>query len=348
VLKAKWPGLSHREENVLSLSMAGLGDKEIASSLGVSVYTVRTYWLRIKDKVQKETRAEVIAEVTRRRSRDPALVDSAKRLDTVDTKRSLLEETLGKAPMIVWAFDADGILYYVNENFLTYTGLVPSYTERIVWKGVIREDIWASILVQAVEARQHGEPFELEAPIRRIDGAYRWHLLREIPIIDETGHIVRRVGTATDIDDLHDREQIASQLCFRLKMIADVSRTAISIDDPDANVKYRNPAYLRLTEGSQAHDGWIEDIHPDDRERVRKEWSKHIGTTAPMSSRHRYLHSDGSITTADVRVLELGPRGAMVLACETGVKTEVCGDDQLNTLASNLQEILRMSPIEVC
>lgn len=53
-------GLSVREESVLSLSCAGLNDKEIASRLSISVETVRTYWARIKAKFEVETRAEAV------------------------------------------------------------------------------------------------------------------------------------------------------------------------------------------------------------------------------------------------------------------------------------------------
>src|SRR5205823_13309053 len=46
-----------------------------------------------------------------------------------------------------------------------------------------------------------GEPFEMEYRLRRRDGAYRWFLGRAHPLRDETGTIVRWLGTSTDIDD---------------------------------------------------------------------------------------------------------------------------------------------------
>jgi C4-dicarboxylate-specific signal transduction histidine kinase len=52
-----------------------------------------------------------------------------------------------------------------------------------------------------------GEPFEKEARLRRADGAYRWFLLRGVPLRDELGHVVKWYGTSTDIEDRRRAEE---------------------------------------------------------------------------------------------------------------------------------------------
>jgi PAS domain-containing protein len=46
-----------------------------------------------------------------------------------------------------------------------------------------------------------GEPLELEARHRRADGKYRWYLVRQVPLRDDKGDIVKWYGTLHDIDD---------------------------------------------------------------------------------------------------------------------------------------------------
>ncbi len=49
--------LAPRECQILELTAAGLIDKEIASKLGISIGTIRTYWERIKSKLNSRTRS---------------------------------------------------------------------------------------------------------------------------------------------------------------------------------------------------------------------------------------------------------------------------------------------------
>jgi len=49
--------------------------------------------------------------------------------------------------------------------------------------------------------------FELEARIRGKDGQYRWFLIRDNPLRDERGRVLRWYGTRTDIEDRKRAEQ---------------------------------------------------------------------------------------------------------------------------------------------
>ncbi|MEA2554649.1 MAG: hypothetical protein QOJ65_2825 [Fimbriimonadaceae bacterium] len=53
--------LSDREREILFLAADGCTDKEIASTLGVAIGTVGTYWERLRTKLQAANRSEAIA-----------------------------------------------------------------------------------------------------------------------------------------------------------------------------------------------------------------------------------------------------------------------------------------------
>ena len=52
--------LSEREIGILSQAAEGFGDKEIAANLGLSLGTVRTYWSRVRAKLNAATRSQAV------------------------------------------------------------------------------------------------------------------------------------------------------------------------------------------------------------------------------------------------------------------------------------------------
>jgi signal transduction histidine kinase len=55
--------------------------------------------------------------------------------------------------------------------------------------------------------RENGDGGEFQLRVKRVDGLYRWHLLRIMPIKDERGEVQLWVGTATDIEELRLLQQ---------------------------------------------------------------------------------------------------------------------------------------------
>jgi PAS domain S-box-containing protein len=52
-----------------------------------------------------------------------------------------------------------------------------------------------------------GAPFENEARHRDAHGAYRWFLVRAVPLQDGHGNVLKWYGTMTDIEDRNRAEQ---------------------------------------------------------------------------------------------------------------------------------------------
>lgn len=60
--------LSPREEEIVDLCVDGLNNEQISARLGLSIGTVNTYWIRIKNKVGGNGRADTIAKILKRRA----------------------------------------------------------------------------------------------------------------------------------------------------------------------------------------------------------------------------------------------------------------------------------------
>jgi C4-dicarboxylate-specific signal transduction histidine kinase len=59
--------------------------------------------------------------------------------------------------------------------------------------------------------RSEGAPFEMEARIRGRNGQYRWFLIRDNPLRDEQGRVLKWYGTRTDIEDRKRAEETMRQ-----------------------------------------------------------------------------------------------------------------------------------------
>ena len=53
-----------------------------------------------------------------------------------------------------------------------------------------------------------------------------------------------------------------------------------------------------VAESDQLGYGWLEQIHPDDRERVRDEWRAAVKAGTPLDTEFRICRKDGSFTCA--------------------------------------------------
>ncbi len=105
-------------------------------------------------------------------------------------------------PQAIVVLDPNGIPLYANRAILDYTGLAiqdvtgPGFRERIFHP----EDI-ERLGGERQAAFARGIPFEFEERTLKVDGQYRWFLIRYSPFRDERGNLVRWYATGTDIDD---------------------------------------------------------------------------------------------------------------------------------------------------
>ncbi len=112
-------------------------------------------------------------------------------------------------PQLVWMTGADGGNVFCNRRWVEYTGLTPAESEGEGWRKAFHPDDRPLADAGWKRATTSGDTYSAEARLRGVDGAYRWWLLRALPLRDPTGAVVKWFGTCTDIEDL---KQAAAQL----------------------------------------------------------------------------------------------------------------------------------------
>ncbi|MGH9513279.1 MAG: PAS domain-containing protein [Terriglobales bacterium] len=110
-------------------------------------------------------------------------------------------------PQLAWMANPDGYIFWYNQRWYEYTGTTPAQMEGWGWQSVHMPATLPHVLEQWRTSILTGKPFDMEFPLRRRDGSFRWFLTRIIPIRDSEGRIVRWFGTNTDVDELRRTQE---------------------------------------------------------------------------------------------------------------------------------------------
>jgi PAS domain S-box-containing protein len=188
----------------------------------------------------------------------------------------------------------DGYLDYVNKGWLDYFGFSletaldradvmkmspPSKADMYgsEWQPVIHPEDLPGFTDHWKATLASGKPGEQEGRVRRFDGVYRWHLFRAVPLHDETGTLVKWYISAFDIEDRKRAEEALRRSEGYLAEAQKLTRTgswAWSV--ATRHSVYGSQENFRLfgfdpEGGIPSDEEFYQRIHPEDRDRVRRE-----------------------------------------------------------------------------
>jgi PAS domain S-box-containing protein len=123
-----------------------------------------------------------------------------------------LAETI---PQMVWTTTPQGDVTYFNQRWFEYTGRTTEQSLNWEWVDAIHPQDQEPSVRTWKEALETHHPVEFEYRIRRgADGAYRWHLVRGLPILDDHGAVIQWFGASTDIDDQKRQAELLERLVW--------------------------------------------------------------------------------------------------------------------------------------
>jgi len=173
-------------------------------------------------------------------------------------------------PAHIWRSAPDGAVQFVNQQWMDYTGLSQESSQGWGWVSVIHPDDRPGLIESWQRVLAAEQPAEAEARFRRFDGAYRWYLIRMVPIRDEAGALSGWYGANTDIDDLKQAQMKLRQDERELRQMADATQLPIIVFSAEGRLLYANRfslTYGGLSLEDFQREGWRERVyHPDDIE----------------------------------------------------------------------------------
>lgn len=209
----------------------------------------RSYEARAQP-VGGERFAVLFLEITERKRVERALEESRASLATI----------VDFVDQMIWSTRPDGYHDFFNRRWYEYTGAPPGSTDGDEWADLFHPEDRERTFRVWRHSLDTGEPYEIEYRLRHRSGAYRWVLGRAHPVRDDTGEIIRWMGTCTDIHTqkaLAEQLELASdELSHRIKNIFAVIASLIALSvrrHPEARV-FADEIRDRIVALGEAHD----------------------------------------------------------------------------------------------
>ena len=220
-------------------------------------------------------------------------VTSAGRLQESEAKfRAMVNAT----PHMVWSSLPDGTGDYFNERMVAFTGVPMQQLNGQGWASLVHPDDQAAALDAWTAALQKSESLSTEFRFRHVSGEYRWVLCRGEPVTDSAGNIIRWIGTNTDIHAQKTAQARLAESEERFRILATTTAQVVWISDAKGEVVLDSASWRAFTGQTEAElrdRGWIDALHPDDRERTMEAWSKAIGERSLYELECRVRHVSG-------------------------------------------------------
>lgn len=134
-----------------------------------------------------------------------------------------LRRVINTIPAYVWSTKPDGSVDFVNQRLSDSTGLTAEELTRSGWSSIVHAGELTGYVDAWHAALAAGKPTEGEVRMRTGESDYSWMLVRNVPLRDASGKIVKWYGTGIDIED---RKRAELQLRQAQADLAHVNRVA--------------------------------------------------------------------------------------------------------------------------
>jgi PAS domain S-box-containing protein len=222
-------------------------------------------------------------------------------LDEIKKSQDRLRLVIDTIPAHVWSARADGSVDFINQRALESFGLSMEDARDWGWRPTVHPDDLERFVGAWHAALAAGEPMESEARLRRADGEYRWWLIRNVPLRNELGDIIKWYGTAIEIEDRKRAEETLRRSESYLAEAQRLTRTGSWVwRVAGRGAVHLSEEWYRIYgfDPEEGMPGWeerLQRIHPEDRAKWQGAIDRAISEKSDYEMEFRILLPDGTI-----------------------------------------------------
>jgi PAS domain S-box-containing protein len=265
---------------------------------------------------------------------------------------ALLGTLLREAPIGFAFFDGDLRFRRVNATLARLHGIASE--DHL---GRRPSEVWPAELAASAEAALHrvlteGQPVleadqPVVAPVPRARpaepsarGERHW-AFSWFPCHDGETDVAGVVLIAADITDRQHSAEAVRRSEARYRSLVQAGAQVVWVTTPTGEVAEDSPEWRWITgqsvEEYMGH-GWLDVIHPEDRDRVERAWRECVGTGKIFDNRYRVRTKSGSYRHYDVRAVAIERAGKIIEW--VGASTDVTGQREAEEMRGRLTEQL--------
>ncbi len=263
-------------------------------------------------------------------------------LDVTDA--ALLASLLQEAPVGFAFLGPDARVLRMNKAMVSLVGDDDAHP------GCAPAEVWPADLAAAAEAAarrvaagdrpvpqtEHAvapaNPADEDAAVRH--WSFSWFPSRD-------GDISGVAAIAVDVTAQHQAAEALRRSEERYRSLVQAGAQVVWVTRPDGEIAEDSPEWRWIT-GQTAEEylsqGWLEAIHPDDRERVEAAWRECVRSGKVFDSRYRVRSRTGSYRHYDVRAVPIERDGRIIEWM--GASTDVTAQREAEEMRGRLTEQL--------
>jgi PAS domain S-box-containing protein len=195
-----------------------------------------------------------------------------------------------------------------------------------------------------------GESVEIPAiryDVGRLDGGAahaRWVTARAHPIKDENGAVLEVMLMHEDITERVTAESELRVREQRFRSLVMATSQIVWTNTPDGRVLEDSPSWRAFT--GQSYDewkefGWLDALHPDDRETTARLWAHCVATRSVFETEYRLRRADGAWRWTAVRGVPIADEDGTLrewIGANTDIHDMVMSQAERMHLLASLQE----------
>ncbi|WP_289658706.1 PAS domain S-box protein [Flavobacterium panacagri] len=220
-------------------------------------------------------------------------VKARKKLETAEQRLRLAAE-IGEIAM--WDLDLKTKKLIYSDNLLDLFGFEKD-------KKLVHQDIRSRILPEdepiieeALTKAFKTSIYRYEARILKLDNTISWIKVHGKVFFDENKEPAKMIGTVMDITVEKNNQQVLEKSEKKFRLLADSIPQQIWTSDSIGNLNYFNETFYNFCGFSKKEiekNGWLQVVHPDDREENVKLWMESVKTGHDFLFVHRFKRYDG-------------------------------------------------------
>jgi len=242
-----------------------------------------------------------------------------------------------------WAYDPRiGKTTYWSEELFRIFGLDPLEglpTEEAFWQRIHPDD--RSSLKEAIQrALRDKADFVVDYRILLPDGTLKHIRSATHVVVNSSGEVVERLGTAVDVTERVDAEEALRRSEEKFRHLFDTMPAIAFIAQPDGFTEFQSRGWLEYSglsaEASMGH-GWKVALHPDDLEACESKWR---ASQQPFEDERRLRNAKGEYRWFLARLVPLRDEHGKILKWY-GIVTDIDdrrrAADELKTALAQIQ-----------
>lgn len=270
--------------------------------------------------------------------------------ETARRSEKELSDVIETVPAMVWSTLPDGSLDFINHRWQELTGLPAENALGWNWEAVVHPDDHAKFVVDWRAALAAGRSLDSELRVRAANGEYRWLFVRNVPLRDELGKIVKWYGTSIDVDERKRAEQSMLESEIRFRTFVDHAADALFVygeEEPRTIIDVNRRACEGLGYAREELIGMVPQDFEPDVSSTRVQWMQErikAGEVCSFETRHR--RKDGTIFPVEVRVRSFSQAGRkLVISLARDISERKRAEEALRQGEKQLRDVIDTMPV---